>query len=74
MGYSNPMQPELENNLQNQINIAHNLFNTILATVRNREELEWSWLAISRNKWGCTEEEGISKKYTHLDKIPRRDT
>ena len=49
MGCSNPVQLELENNLQNQINIAHNLFNTILATMRNKEELERSWLAISRD-------------------------
>ena len=49
MGCPNPMQPELENNMQNQINIAHNLFKTILATVRNREELEWTWLVISRD-------------------------
>jgi hypothetical protein len=49
MGCPNPMQPELENDLQNHINISHNLFNTILATVRNREELERSWLAISRD-------------------------
>ena len=49
MGCPNPVQPELENNLQNHINIAHNLFNTILATVRTREELEWSWLVISRD-------------------------
>lgn len=43
------MQPGLENNLENQINIAHNLFNTILATVQSKEELERSWLAISRD-------------------------
>ena len=49
MGCSNPVQSELENNLQNQINIAHNLFNTILAIVPSREELERSWLAISRD-------------------------
>ena len=49
MGCPNLVQPELENNLQSIINIAHNLFNTILATVRNREELERSWLAISRD-------------------------
>ena len=49
MGCSNLVQLELENNLQNQINNAHNLFNTILAIVRNREELEQSWLVISRD-------------------------
>jgi len=49
MGCSNPVQPELENNLQNQISITHNLFNTILATMRIREEPERSWLSISRD-------------------------
>ena len=49
MGCSNPVQPELGNNLQNHINIIHNLFNTILATMRNKEELEQSWLAFSRD-------------------------
>ena len=43
------MKPELENKLESQINITYNLFNTILATVRSREELEWSCLAISRD-------------------------
>lgn len=42
------MQHGLENNMENQINIAHNLCNTILATVQSIEELEWSLLAISR--------------------------
>ena len=49
MGCSNPVKPELENNLQNYINIAHNMFNTILATMWSIEELERSWLAISRD-------------------------
>ena len=49
MGCSNPVQPGLENNLENQINISHSLFNVILAMVQSREELEWSWLAISRD-------------------------
>ena len=49
MGCSNPVKPELENKLESQINITYNLFNTILATVRSREELEWSCLAISRD-------------------------
>ena len=49
MECSNPVQFDLENNLQNRINITHNLFNTILATVRTREELERPWLAISRD-------------------------
>ena len=49
MGCSNPVQPGLENNLENQVNIAHSLFNVILATVQSREELEWSWLVISKD-------------------------
>ena len=49
MGCSNLVQPELDNNLENQVNIAHSLFNVILATVQNKEELEQSWLAISKD-------------------------
>ena len=43
------MQPGLESNLENQVNISHSLFNVILATVQNREELEQSWIAISQD-------------------------
>ena len=43
------MQLGLENNLENQVNITDILFNVILATVQSREELEQSWLAISRD-------------------------
>ena len=49
MGCSNPVQPGLENNLENQVNIAHSLFNVILATVQSKEELEQSWIAISKD-------------------------
>ena len=49
MGRSIHVQPGLENNLENQVSIAHSLFNVILATVQSREALEWSWLAISRD-------------------------
>ena len=49
MGCSNPVQPGLENNLENRVNIAHSLFNVILGTMQSREELEWSWLAISKD-------------------------
>jgi hypothetical protein len=49
MGCSNVVQPRLDNNLENQVNIAHSLFNVILATLQNREELEQSWLAISKD-------------------------
>ena len=49
MGCSNRVQPRLDNNLENQVNIAHILFNVILAMVQNREELEQSWLTISQD-------------------------
>ena len=49
MGCSNLVQPGLKNNLENQVNIAHSLFNVSLATVQNKEELEQSWLAISKD-------------------------
>lgn len=49
MGCSNQIQHGLNHSLDNQINIAHSLFNVILATFRSREELEWSWLAISHD-------------------------
>ena len=49
MGCSNLVQPGLDNNLENQVNIVHSLFNAILATVQNIEELEQSWLAISQD-------------------------
>ena len=48
MGCPSPIQPRLNNSLENQINIAHSLFNVILATVQSTEELERSWLAISQ--------------------------
>jgi hypothetical protein len=43
------MQPGLENNLKNQVDIPHSLFNVILATMQSREELERSWRAISKD-------------------------
>lgn len=49
MGIPNWVQPGLDHSLDNQINIAHSLFNVILATIRNRVELEQSWLAISQD-------------------------
>ena len=49
MGCFNLVQPGLENNLEKQVNIFHSLFNVILATVQNIEELEQSWLAISKD-------------------------
>lgn len=42
MGCSNLVQPGLDNNLENQVNIVYSLFNVILATVENIEELEQS--------------------------------
>ena len=49
MGCPNLVQPGLDNNLENQVNIVYSLFNVILATVENIQELEQSWLAISPN-------------------------
>ena len=49
MGPFNPVQPGLDNNLENQINLSHSLFNVILAMVQNKEELEKSSLAISKD-------------------------
>ena len=49
MGCSNLVQPGLNNNLENQVNIVHRLFNVILATMQNIEEMEQSWLAISKD-------------------------
>jgi hypothetical protein len=42
-------QPNVEHGLQDQTNIALNLFNTILQTTTNRTELERSWAAIERD-------------------------
>ena len=49
MWIPNRVQPRLDHILDNQINIAHSLFNEILATVQNTEELEQSQLAISQD-------------------------
>lgn len=49
MGCFDQIKPRLNHSLDNQINISHSLFNVILATVRSREELEQSWLAISQD-------------------------
>lgn len=49
IGVPDQIHPGLDHSLDNQINIAHSLFNIILATIRNREELEQSLLAISQD-------------------------
>jgi hypothetical protein len=46
MTVPNGRQPNVEPGLQDQTNIALNLFNTILQTATNRAELEISWAAI----------------------------
>jgi hypothetical protein len=43
------VQPNIEPGLSNQTHIASNLFDTILQTANNREELERSWAAIERD-------------------------
>jgi hypothetical protein len=40
MTIPNSRQPNVESSLQDQINIALSLFNTILQTTKNRAELE----------------------------------
>ena len=42
-------QPNVEPGLQDQTNIALNLFNTIMQTTTNRAELERSWVAIEHD-------------------------
>ena len=49
MGIPYRVQLRLDRSLYNQMNIARRLFNVILATVHNREELEQSWLEISQD-------------------------
>jgi hypothetical protein len=43
------VQPNIEPGLSNQMHIASNLFDIILQTANNREELERSWAAIERD-------------------------
>ena len=43
------VQPNIEPELANQTHIASNLFDLILQTTNNREELERSWEAIERD-------------------------
>ena len=43
------VQPNNEPRLVNQTHIASNLFDVILQTAHNREELERSWAAIERD-------------------------
>ena len=49
MTFLSGRQPNVEPGLQDQTNIALNLFNTILQTTTNRDELERSWAAIERD-------------------------
>ena len=44
-----PTQPNIEPGLSNQMHIALNLFDIILKTANNREELEHSWAAIEQD-------------------------
>ena len=43
------LQPNIEPGLANQTHIASNLFDLILKTANNQEELECSWAAIERD-------------------------
>ena len=49
MTVPNVRQPNIELGLQDQTSIALNLFNTILQTAINRNELEQSWAAIEHD-------------------------
>ena len=49
MTVPNARQPNVEPGLQDQNNIALNLFNIILQTATNRTELERSWAVIERD-------------------------
>jgi hypothetical protein len=49
MTVPNSRQPNIEPSLQDQTSIASNLFNTILQTTTNRDELEHSWATIERD-------------------------
>ena len=49
MTVPNVRQPNIEPGLQDQTSIALNLFNTILQTTTNRNELERSWAAIEHD-------------------------
>jgi len=49
MGITTQSQPNLENNLDNQIKIYHSLFNFMLNNTKTREELESSWFIISQD-------------------------
>jgi hypothetical protein len=49
MTVPNGRQPNIEPGLQDQTSIALNLFNTILQTATNRNELERSWAVIERD-------------------------
>jgi hypothetical protein len=49
MTVPNARQPNVEPGLQDQTNIALNLFNIILQTATNRTELERSWAVIERD-------------------------
>ena len=49
MGLTTQSQPDLEENLDNQINISHSLFNFMLNTAKTREDLESSWFVISQD-------------------------
>ena len=44
-----PTQPNIELRLSNQTHIALNLFDIILKTANNRDELERSWAAIEQD-------------------------
>ena len=55
-------QPNIEPGLQDQTNIALNLFNAILDTANTRDELNHSWAAIERD---ISAQEQLEARHRH---------
>jgi len=60
-------QPNIEPDLSDQINIALNLFDTILKTAITRVELERSWAAI---EWDISIQEHLEARQRQLRNQP----
>jgi hypothetical protein len=60
-------QPNIEPGLSNQTHIALNLFDIILKTANNREELERSWAAIEQD---ITTQEQLEARRCECRNIP----
>ena len=60
-------QPNIEPGLSNQTHIALNLFDIILKTANNREELEHSWAAIEQD---ITTQEQLEARQNQRRNLP----